>query len=128
MAVLNSFVRSSDLHAAFVLTCVGSVTEATVRFAYDRKDKLEKVSSDPKASGSFCLHELNADVFSVVAVAVAVVAFFAAAAAAVIATSPYATCRSATMTSTLRSAPSWGPSVVRGPTCTSYWEGLMEPR
>ena len=31
---LDAFVRKNDLKAAFIMTCVGSLTKATIRMAY----------------------------------------------------------------------------------------------
>ena len=31
---LDQFVRENDLKAAFIMTCVGSLTKATIRMAY----------------------------------------------------------------------------------------------
>lgn len=39
---LTDFVHKNDLKAAFIMTCVGSLTKATVRMAYDKNsDALE---------------------------------------------------------------------------------------
>merc|ERR1712150_128829 len=39
---LTDFVHKNDLKAAFIMTCVGSLTKATVRMAYDKNsDELE---------------------------------------------------------------------------------------
>ena len=45
---LDKFVKDHDLKAAFIITCVGSLTKATLRMAYgggetnERVNKLEK--------------------------------------------------------------------------------------
>jgi len=38
---LDEFVRKHDLKAAFIMTCVGSLTRATIRMAFDREFDIE---------------------------------------------------------------------------------------
>ena len=40
---LEAFVRENDLKAAFVMTCVGSLTRATIRLAYSGMYKNEVI-------------------------------------------------------------------------------------
>ena len=43
---LEDFVHENDLKAAFVLTCVGSVTKATLRFAANKNKETNRVSTN----------------------------------------------------------------------------------
>lgn len=38
---LDDFVRKNDLKAAFIMTCVGSLTKATIRMAFDKNFDIE---------------------------------------------------------------------------------------
>jgi uncharacterized protein len=38
---LNKFVRENELKSAFVMTCVGSLTKATIRMAYSGREENE---------------------------------------------------------------------------------------
>ena len=41
---LEDFVHENDLKAAFVLTCVGSVTKVTLRFAANKNKETNRVT------------------------------------------------------------------------------------
>ena len=43
---LEDFVHENDLKAAFVLTCVGSVTKATLRFAANKNKETNRVRTN----------------------------------------------------------------------------------
>jgi predicted DNA-binding protein with PD1-like motif len=42
-AELDTYVRVHNLKAAFVMTCVGSLTRATLRLAHDNKEHNEVI-------------------------------------------------------------------------------------
>ena len=42
---LDNFVRENDLKSAFIMTCVGSLTKATLRMAYSGREENEVINS-----------------------------------------------------------------------------------
>jgi predicted DNA-binding protein with PD1-like motif len=45
---LDKFVKENDLKAAFIITCVGSLTKATLRMAYGGGETSERVKFKQK--------------------------------------------------------------------------------